>query len=495
MLASGVRVIVWPKPVSGSGRPTRLLDEELDMTDTNPEAKTLKLRVTGMHCPNCEVLIERKLAMLDGVTRVRANHRKGTARIDHTSSLDIGALNRAVEDDGYTVAAWDERMIAKQGNTPRDYAEIGVVFLILVAIGLSLRQFDLLPRGISVSDNMSYGLILVIGLVASVSSCIAVTGGLLVAVAAKYNEDAGSSPGLQRLKPLIFFNAGRILSYTLLGGVIGALGSALTLSAKVNGILTLAASAVMILVGLQMLKLFPSFGVLLPRMPKLFGHKVHALATRDAEGGAFILGAATFFLPCGFTQALQLYVLAKGSFATGALTMLAFSLGTLPALLSLSAVSSLATGGFQKHFLKFAGAAVILLGLMNIQYGLVLSGSGMETGPVAVAPSVAAPPSPQIAPTGEKQIIVMRIMEFAYEPNRFTVKQGVPVVWRIDASEAAACGRFLYSPGLGIRQLLSSNSTTTISFTPTQPGKFAFNCGMGMMTPGSAITVVPNKNG
>ena len=299
---------------------------------------------------------------------------------------------------------------------------------------------------------MSYGLVFVIGLVASVSSCIAVTGGLLVAVAAKYNEATGSRPGLQRLKPLIFFNAGRILSYTLLGGVVGALGSALTLSAEANGILTLAASAVMIVLGLQMLKLFPSLGMFLPRMPKFLGHKVHELATRDAEGGAFILGAATFFLPCGFTQALQLYVLAKGSFATGALTMLAFALGTLPALLSLSAVSSFAKGGFQRHFLKFAGAAVIVLGVMNIQYGLVLTGSGMQSTPAVAATSAPAPASPQVAAAGEKQIVVMRIVDFDYQPNRFTVKQGVPVEWRIDASEAAGCGRFLYSPGLGIRQ-------------------------------------------
>src|SRR5712691_4521261 len=136
----------------------------------------------------------------------------------------------------------------------------------------------------------------------------------------------------------------------------------------------------MILLGLQMLRLFPGLTRFMPTMPKALAHRIHDLAERETKESAFFLGAATFFLPCGFTQALQLYVLSKGSFAIGALTMLAFSLGTLPALLSLSAVSSYATGGFQRHFLKFAGAAVILLGLMNIQYGLVLTGSGMESG-------------------------------------------------------------------------------------------------------------------
>ncbi len=382
-------------------------------------------------------------------------------------------------------------------NTPRDYVEIGAAILIIVAILLLLGRLDLLPNQFGVSETMSYGLVFVIGLVASVSSCIAVTGGLLVAVAAKYNEASTALTSLQRIKPHIYFNAGRILSYTLLGGAIGALGSALTLSPEINGALTLVASAVMILLGLQMLRLLPALTRFLPAMPKSFSHRIHDLAERDANGGAFVLGAATFFLPCGFTQALQLYVLAKGSFAVGALTMLAFSLGTLPALLSLSALSSLASGNVQRHFLKFAGAAVIVLGIANIQYGLVLTGSDMNAEPVVDnTPAAEAAPSPVVATMVEgKQIVVMRIEDFTYIPNQFTVKQGVPVEWRIDASEAAGCGRVLLAPRLGIRQLLSDRSTTMISFTPKEAGEFGFNCGMGMMTPGSKFIVIPDGRG
>src|SRR5258707_15213108 len=129
-------------------------------------------------------------------------------------------------------------------NSPRDYVEIGAAFLIIIAILLTLGQLDLLPNQFGVSETMSYGLVFVIGLVASVSSCIAVTGGLLVAVAAKYNEASTALTPVQLMKPHIYFNAGRILSYTVLGGAIGALGSVLTLLSEVNGILTLIASAV-----------------------------------------------------------------------------------------------------------------------------------------------------------------------------------------------------------------------------------------------------------
>ena len=95
--------------------------------------------------------------------------------------------------------------------------------------------------------------------------------------------------------------------------------------------------------------------------------------------------------------------------------------------------------------------------------------------------------------TAEPQRISMKVVGLDYQPHQFTVKQGVPVQWWIDASEADGCGRILVAPRLGIQKILSANSTTLISFTPDKPGDYAFNCGMGMMTPDSKITVVPNK--
>jgi sulfite exporter TauE/SafE/copper chaperone CopZ len=462
---------------------------------SSQDVKTLVVNIRGMHCTHCEVAIERKLAAIPGVHQVDANFRNGTARMTHIGDLNINALQRAVTDEGYTVVSWDERSgsTAQGRNTARDFAEIGAAFLILVGIVLLVRQFSFQLHGFVISDNLGYGIAFVIGLVASVSSCMAVTGGLLVALAAKYNAAYSDLTGIQRLKPHIFFNVGRVVSYALLGGAIGALGSALTLSVQATSVLTIAASVVMIVLGLQMLKVFPSIGKLLPVLPKSVAHRIHDFRARNTSGGAFLLGALTFFLPCGFTQALQLYVLTKGSFATGALTMLAFALGTLPALLSLSALSSFASGGFQRHFLRFAGAAVIVLGFFNIQYGLVLAGSSI--GPIATAnPPQYSEAKIQAPPVGEKQNVEMRIDGFEYIPNRFVVKQGVPVEWRIDGRDAAGCGRILIAPRLGIRRLLSGTGITIINFTPELTGDFAFNCGMGMMTPNSKFTVVRNAD-
>ncbi len=477
-----------------------------DATAEQADERVLHLDVQGMHCVNCSVAIERRFKELPHVHRVSVDYPGGQAVVGYSDELDVATLNAAIGEYGYTVSARDAARPPADAsrNTSVDYAEIATVFLWLVAILLVLHKFQLLPRGPSVSDTMSYGLVFVIGLVASVSSCLAVTGGLLVAVAARYNAANPHLTDLERLGPHILFNWGRMLSYMLLGGAVGALGSTLALSPTANGALTILASLVMIVLGLQMLKLFPSLGSVLPTLPKTFAHRIHDLAKRDTRESAFLLGAATFFLPCGFTQALQLYVLAKGDFITGMLTMGAFALGTLPALLSLAFLSSFAKGAVQKHFVRFAGAAVVLLGFMNIKYGLVLTGSYL--GPPAL--STAAQPTSkakgqetpaakgqETAVAVEPQKIFMKIDDLEYLPNQFTVQQGVPVEWLIDGREARGCGRFLLVPRLGIRKLLSGSGPTLVTFTSQQAGEFVFNCGMGMMTPGSKIIVVAKGKG
>jgi sulfite exporter TauE/SafE/copper chaperone CopZ len=467
------------------------------MSTENQQTSTLTVKVHGMHCVNCQVLVERRFKQIPQVSRVNVDHITGNAEIVHSGTLDVGALQNAVQDDGYTVSAWgEENSGALFKGAKSEYLQIGAAFLIVAGVFFALKEFDFVPRTPGISDNMGYGLVFLIGLVASVSSCMAVTGGLLVALAARYNDANKQLTGTERLQPHIYFNVGRIVSYTLFGGAIGAIGSAMTLSPEINGVLIFLASAVMIVLGLKMLNLFPSLGQFQPTMPKFLAHKIHDLASRGSKKGAFALGASTFFLPCGFTQSLQLYALSKGSITVGALTMLAFALGTLPALFSLSAISSFAQGSFQRYFVKVAGVAVVFLALVNIQYGFVLTGSDFSGGTKS-APLSADMKQEKVsdAKVDEAQIVNMKVVGLDYIPNRFTVKQGVPVEWRIDAKEADGCARVLLAPKLGIRKFLFADLPNTVTFTPQSAGEFSFNCGMGMMTPDSKFTVMPNVKG
>lgn len=463
----------------------------------NKHHKKVRFKINGMHCASCEVLIEQKFKELPGVEKVTVNHANGRADLICTKEPDIRKLQALVKEDGYTVSSWqDGNRTAAAAVTLKspEYAQIGWMFLTVVALYYVLKQFDFLPS-ISVSEHMSYGLIFLIGVFAAVSSCIAVVGGLLLGLAAKYNESHPDLTGLQRLKPHIYFNIGRIAGYTAFGAAVGALGSVLSLSPRANGYLMIVVSVVMLLLGFQLLHLFPGLRRFSPKMPKFIAHKIHDLSAKESKGAPFALGASTFFLPCGFTQALQLYVLASGDWKVGALTMLTFSLGTLPALLSLSAVSSFAKGAFQNHFLRFAGVLIVLLSVFNINNGLALAGYDVNLGSVFAQSTSANAPDAPVRIVDGKQIVKMTVRGYTYTPNRFTVVEGVPVEWQIDGAEATGCGRVLVMPTLGTSKYLLPEGITTVTFTPTETGTIPFNCSMGMMTRGSQFIVVPNTTG
>ncbi|MEK6940171.1 MAG: sulfite exporter TauE/SafE family protein, partial [Nanoarchaeota archaeon] len=397
-------------------------------------------------------------------------------------------LQGAVKEKGYILSVQENATNTSTKNLfilkdKEKFSEIGAVLVVLFAAYFLLTQFDLLPKNFGVTDNMSYGFIFVIGLVAATSTCLAVAGGLLLAVSSKSHEKNPELQGWQKFKPHLHFNVGRIASYTLLGGAIGALGSVFTLSSAVTGIITIVASVLMIIMGLQLLGIFPWLNKVQIKMPKFIAHKVYDASNQKvSNSSSFLFGAATFFLPCGFTQALQLYVLGKGSFVVGALTMLAFSLGTLPSLVSVGAFSSFAKGNIKKYFMTFSAVLVIVLGIFNLTPGFNLVGAAVAV--PSVDNSVGAN-NDEIAIVGDKQVIDLKVDGLDYFPDKFTLKKGVPVEWNIDGKNAQGCAQIISVPKLGIIERLPRDSIKTIAFTPEQTGKITFTCGMGMAGPGT----------
>jgi uncharacterized protein len=455
--------------------------------------KKLEITIQGMHCASCEVMIERKFKKVAGVESVSVDHARGKAHLTCTQSPNMQALQNSITEHGYTIqkAGNHNDPVCKQLEKP-NYSEAARIFLVLIGLYLLVKYSGLLPEGLAVTENMSYGFVFLIGIVAAMSTCIAVTGGLLLAVAAKYNERFPSLTSAQKFKPTLYFNAGRLIGYGFLGGLIGAVGSVFTLSPRATGWLTILVSIVMILLGFQLLNIFPRLRRFQPKMPKFLAHRIHDISGKDSKSAPFILGAGTFFLPCGFTQALQLYVLSQGNITTGALTMFVFALGTLPALMSISAISSYAKGAFQKHFLKYAGALVILFGVFSINNGITLTGMSLPSFAQAQETTSVLDAVPIV---NGVQIAQMTVDGYEYLPNTFTVVEGVPVEWRIDGREAIGCGRVIVMPQTGLTQYLSPSKITSVRFTPEKTGNLRFNCSMGMMTRGSQFTVVPNDTG
>lgn len=218
-------------------------------------------------------------------------------------------------------------------------------------------------------SNVTYGTTFMIGIVASLSTCMAVVGGLVLSVSATFaNEN-------NKVRPQLMFHFSRLLTFFILGGVIGVLGSLFTLNTTSNFILSLIVGLIMLLLGFKLLGIFSSVKRFLPTLPSFFGDFVKRIPKFNSTFAPVIIGVATFFLPCGFTQSMQIYTLTTGTFLQGGLTMLAFALGTLPVLALISFSSyNISKSPKSGVFFKTAGLIVILFALFNLINSLVVIG-------------------------------------------------------------------------------------------------------------------------
>jgi sulfite exporter TauE/SafE len=392
---------------------------------------------------------------------------------DPQSLPDFAEIEAVIKAAGYSIT--DGACSTCTIESPKQkWLEIGGALLIIFALGKLLDVFDLVSLAPSTSGALTFGGILLIGLVAGTSSCLAVTGGLLLTLAAKHTELAKAETSWQKLRPLLHFNIGRILSYFILGGLVGLLGTSLTFSSVMTGYLNIAIALIMLYLAFTILHILPK-GSFPLHFPKSLSRRITNLSESNHPLAPFALGAFTFFLPCGFTQSLQLVALASGSFMTGALTMFIFALGTLPSLLGLSFLSSHTEGRGSRLFLRFAGALVLVLAFFNLQSGLALAGFHV---PIWQQRRIEGP-LPGINAEG-MQDIFMRVTSGGYEPSVLTVKAGIPVRWTIDGSGARGCTSMLSVPSMNILRPLTAG-LQTIEFTPTNPGSIVFSCSMGMV--------------
>lgn len=322
--------------------------------------KTHTLHVSGTHCASCKILIEDVLNEQDFIQNARVDLKKEIVEVETSSNESPERLAEILTDkikpNGYALSV--EKVVKeKQGDDVIWKAlPIGLGILILFFL---LQKSGILNLGIGGQTTPITSFI--IGIIASVSSCLAIVGGLVLSLSAKISQDNVSDT-----KTFLLFHTGRIFSFAVLGGLLGAVGSAIGINFTLTAILGLLAALVMLLLGLNLVGVFKKNKVALPSGIFNFFRRIEHKAFTP-----LILGFATFFLPCGFTQSMQVSALGSGSFVSGMLIMLAFALGTLPMLLLLSFGSaSFAHGKHAPLFFKSAGIVVIGLGLFALFAGL-----------------------------------------------------------------------------------------------------------------------------
>lgn len=467
--------------------------------------KKTTIPVKGMHCRSCEMLIEDHLSRLPGVKKAHVSYKKKSADIYHDDQrLDMAAIGEAIREAGYDIGLDDKKYLLS--SNPEDYKDLGIAVLFLVGIYLILKNFGILNLnfGVSTSNPSSLWVILLIGVTAGFSTCMALVGGLTLGISARHAEMHPEATPLQKFKPHLFFNLGRIATYAFLGGILGSLGSVFQLSSFTLGILTIAVGTVMLIMGLQLIEIFPIVNGIKFTLPKFVSHALGIKKHHEKEyshKNSAILGGLTFFLPCGFTQAMQLFAMSTGNFFTGALVMGTFALGTAPGLLGIGGLTSVVRGIFAKRFFKFAGVLVIFFSVFNIANGYNLTGWQLGGG---ASSSAIQGTDPNVTIENGVQIVKMTESARGYSPNSFTIKKGVPVKWVIDAQAPNSCASSLVISKLGVNKHLQGGENT-IEFTPNEVGPLKFSCSMGMYTGvfnvvdeqgngGNAVVGVNNSN-
>lgn len=438
--------------------------------------------IKDMTCSSCELKVESTLKKLEGVHDAKVSLGKGNADICYDAAIiNMDSIIKAIEDLGYPAeeaARVPEEISSVKKNVPQksdafkidQLIGIGIILFALYMIIKHTVGFNFVPE---IDSTMGYGVLFIVGALTSLH-CIAMCGGINLSQCVAYSNVEDSKLG--KLKPSLLYNAGRVVSYTIIGGIVGAIGSVVSFSGMAKGIVAVLAGLFMIIMGLNMLNIFPWLKRFNIRMPKFIGQKIYSGKTNK---GPFIVGLLNGFMPCGPLQSMQLYALGTGSMAAGAASMFFFSLGTVPLMFGLGAISTILSKKFTSNLLKFSAILVIILGVGMISRGMSLSGFN------TVAASTQNANIASI--NGNVQTVAIELGSNSYEP--IIVQKGIPVKFIINAEQEDlnGCNNPVVIPQFNIQKKLVAGENV-IEFLPEQTGTIPYSCWMGMIR--SSIKVV-----
>lgn len=444
-----------------------------------------EIAVRGMTCRSCEVRVGRAVRAVPGVRSADVSAATGIVVVRTDGSgprrTTLAAVEAAVVGAGYALGQDSRAWLARDRRVWTDVGMAVAAVLVVVVMARALGVEDVSARLGTLATSGSLVLVVLLGVAAGLSTCMALVGGLVLAVAGRHAQRHPEATARQRLRPHLAFNAGRVVGFGLLGAALGAVGSAVRLSGGTVALLTLVVSLAMVAVGLQLTGVSPRLArgtVALPAgLAARLGLEEHA-AARYSDARAAGLGVASFLLPCGFTQTVQLFALSTGSPLRAGAVMALFALGTVPGLLGIGGLATLARGGASPRFFRLAGVAVLAFAAVNVSGAVTVLAPGLGRDSTAEA-SVSA------NVTVEDGVQVLRTTQVVdgYEPQVATVVAGLPVRWEID-SEVPSCASALYAPALGAGSapVLLQPGTNVLELPAPEVGRLDYSCAMGMYT-------------
>ena len=454
--------------------------------------KELFVRVSGMTCAHCEARVTKAAKSVSGVKTASASFSRGILTVSYdpeqaNEDTLVAALESAINASGYRFRG----VVTK----PQQLSKVIPIAIILLALYLILRYtvgfdfFGFIPK---IDSTISLSALFVTGLLTSVH-CVAMCGGINLSQSVGTGES-----GKNRMRNPLLYNLGRVISYTVIGAIVGGIGSVLFLSETLKAILLSLAALGMLLMGLSMLGWLPWW--LTPRMPRFLSGR---LGKAGVGKGPLVVGLLNGLMPCGPLQAMQLYALATGSALTGALSMFLFSLGTVPLMLGAGALFSSLKGKFAFVVQRVSAVLVVFFAIVMATNAFSLFGLG---GAAAAAPAKATAAQ---AETGGDSLL-QQALDKGYLPATMDgdvqkisanldpsvypfiiVQKGVPVELTITADENAitGCNQTVVFPAFDVKKALKPGNNV-IQFTPDETGLIPYTCWMGMVD--GRILVVDN---
>lgn len=456
---------------------------------------TKEFSAKGTTCNSCAEIIKRQALKVDGVKEADFDYatEKGSVTFDENKT-NLKEIFAKIEKKGYQCFDIDE-----EGSVPTERKTskaLGWIFGLIGVIIVAYFVFRFVD-GIqlpAISANMGYGLLFLVGLLTGFH-CIAMCGGFVVSYTAKDAQE-----GRKSHKSHLMYGLGKTLSYTIIGAIFGLIGSIVAFTPTLRAVVGILSGLFLVLFGLKMLNIFPVLRKIQFRTPKFIGKWVGKESSKKNSTPLVIGLLNGLMIACGPLQAIYIMAAGTGSMIEGAKLLLVFALGTLPVMLGFGYFASFISSKMTHKILKASGVIVIILGLILLNNGLVLSGSGLDfnsvVSSVGIAKASSTPTSTAIDPTKSGttastndgaavlkdgyQEIRMTVDSRGFTPNKFVLKKGVPVHWIIDGKVLNSCNRAIQVPAYGLKFDVKQGEQT-IQFTPDQTGTIRWSCWMGMI--------------
>ena len=473
--------------------------------------------VADMSCPLCEQKVRKALQEIPGVTDVTVSWQDSRAVLTTGQLIPDEELAHRLAMAGYTYVRTTERKRSQARSTALVCAVVLAILGLNYSGALSILNF--FPTA---DENTGYLSLFVIGVMTSFH-CVSMCGGINLGQSSSAARSSGKV-----LRANLLYQTGRILSYSLLGGIAGLLGSVFSVSNQARGLIMILAAIIMVIMALNLFGAFDTLRHIMPRYPvRLFlriqkhfpTFRTGADKTGQTAGAAsvgtwsLIAGLLNGLMPCGPLQSMQIYALSTGSFMAGAMSMFLFCAGTVPLLFLFGWAGGRLSRKAAGIMMKLSASFVLSLGIIMFGNGLSLAGISLMGGSTLISFTDTAETAGDASSSemdsvdadmdssddtltsdsavsvisGDIQIVSSEADYGSYEA--ITVQSGTAVEWHLMVPEGKliGCNNQIIISEYGIEQDLQEGDNL-ITFLPEECGTYTFTCWMGMIR--STITVV-----